>query len=85
MLVTMILADPAQDVCEVSNFHSRIESGKGHSVNHRPQVCAVDEHWLHHEQMIRAVGDPTLCCNPPVCVVGDHVLLESKKERVKNT
>ena len=31
------------------------------------------------------LGDHVLCCNPPVCAVGDHVLPESKKEQVKQT
>ena len=53
--------------------------------HHRPQVCAVGEHLPHHEQSIRAVGDSFLSCNPPLCAVGDHVLLESKKEQVKET
>ena len=37
----------------------------------------------HHEQSVRAVGDHLLCCNLPVCTVGDHVFLDSKKEQVK--
>ena len=51
--------------------------------HHRPQVCAVDEHLPHHEMSIRVVGDHLLCCKPPVCALGDQVLLESKKEQVK--
>ena len=51
-------------------------------VHHRPLVCAVEE--AHHEQSIRALGH-LLCCNLPVCAVGDHVPLEPKKEQVKET
>ena len=51
--------------------------------HHRPQGCAVDEHVPHHERSVRAVGDPLLCCKPPVCAVGDHVFPETKKEKVK--
>ena len=54
-------------------------------VHHRPQVCAVVEHVLHHEQSIRAVVDQLLRCNPPVCAVGDHVPPKSKNEQVKKT
>ena len=42
----------------------------------------MDGHLLHYEQSIRAVGDLLLHCNPPVCVVDDHVLPESRKEKV---
>ena len=51
--------------------------------HHRPHACAVDEHKLHRELSIRAADDQLLFCNPPVCAVGDHVLLESKKAQVK--
>ena len=50
---------------------------------HRPQVCAADAHFLHHEASIRAVGDHLPHNNPPLCAVGDHVNPESKKEQVK--
>ena len=28
--------------------------------HHKPQVCAVDHHLLHPEQLLRAVGDNLL-------------------------
>ena len=39
--------------------------------HHKPELCALGDHPHHHK--------------PPVCFVGDHVLLESKKELIKET
>ena len=50
------------------------------SVHHKPQVCAVDD---PHEQSNCAVSDHLLRCNPQTYAVSDHVLPESKTEKVK--
>ena len=51
--------------------------------HHNPQVCAVGDTLLHHEQSSRTVGDHLPHQKPPVCAEGDLVLLESREEQVK--
>ena len=51
---------------------------------HRPQVCAVDEHVPFFDQLSCALGDYMLCCNLPVvlCVTACF-FFESKKGQVR--
>ena len=46
---------------------------------HKPQVCAVEEHLLHHEQSIRAVGDHLQYCNQQVYAVGTTCFLSQRE------
>ena len=49
----------------------------------KPQVCAVREHLPDVQQPACAVGDHLHHHEPPVSAVGYHLLLESKKQQVR--